>query len=461
MKKIVYSVAFVFIALFGSVALYLGYFTMFKRDDIAIHPYNRRLDHLETEVIRGRIYDSTGEVLAETVDERRSYPFGSRYAHVVGYAQNGKIGAEALANTELLYPDYQLQSIFRNAFMGEKFVGRDVVLTLDNRLQKGAEDALGDYRGAVVMLEPSTGKIKAMYSSPTFDPNKVTQNWETLIEDEERSPLVNRATHGLYPPGSIFKIIPALGAIQSIPDVESFVYECKGYIEKEGHKIQCYDGKAHGKVDLNSAFTKSCNTYFIALSDQIPFNKLGQLSEQLFFNKELPFDMEYTKSRFPVEGISSFDQLIAYIGQGKVLVTPMHMAMLASMIGNDGVLMEPYLFDYATNDAEAVLSKQLPEYVGAVIKEDEALRLQEMMRTVVEEGTATKLKGIDLEIGGKTGTAENETGKDHSWFIGFAKHPEEQQNSIAFAIIVENGGKGAKALSVAREVLEIYSELKE
>ncbi|MGL4344297.1 MAG: peptidoglycan D,D-transpeptidase FtsI family protein [Cellulosilyticaceae bacterium] len=460
MKKSIYSVAFLFIGLFGMVAIYLGYFTLFERDRIAMHPYNRRLDHLESEVIRGTIYDAQGEVLAQTKEGKRDYPFGSRYAHAVGYAQNGKIGAEALANTELLYPDYNITSIFRNAFMDEKFEGRDIVLTLDNRLQAAAAEALGDYRGAVVVLDPTTGKILTMYSSPTFNPNHLVENWEDLREDEARSPLVNRATHGLYPPGSIFKIFPTLSVIQN-PEAEEFVYECKGFIEKEGHKIQCYDGKAHGRVDLTKAFVKSCNAYFIALSNQVDFEQLAKTSEMLLFNAELPIDLEYAKSKFPVEGVSSFEQLAAYIGQGKVLVTPMHMAMVASIIANDGVLMKPYLFDYATNESKEVLSKRLPEYVGVYIDEKSCARLQELMRGVVEEGTAMRLSGIDLDIGGKTGTAQNATGKDHSWFMGFAKKSASVNNDLAFAIIVENGGQGAKALSVAKTVLKAYSNIAE
>ncbi|MGL4738104.1 MAG: peptidoglycan D,D-transpeptidase FtsI family protein [Cellulosilyticaceae bacterium] len=458
MKKAIYSVAFLFIALFCGVAIYLGYFTIFERDRIAIHPYNRRLDHLDQEVIRGKIYDSTGEVLAETVEGVRAYPYGRRYAHAVGYAQNGKIGAEALANTELLYPDYTLDSIFRNAFLGEKFEGRDVVLTLDNRLQAIAQEALGDYRGAVVMIEPSTGKIKAMYSNPTFNPNRIVEDWSELREDEARSPLVNRATNGLYPPGSIFKVFPTIGAMNS-GVAQTFTYECKGYIEKEGHRIQCYDGRVHGKLELEEAFAKSCNTYFIALSEQVPFKELAQVCEQLLFNADLPVDFDYAKSQFPTAQVSGFDQLAAYIGQGRVLVTPMHMAMVASIVANDGVLMKPYLFDHATNSKEDILSKQLPEYIEAYLDETQSKALQQLMRQVVSEGTASRLSEIDLEIGGKTGTAQNATGKDHSWFIGFAKPEESEKNTLAFAILVENGGQGAKALSVARALLQAYSEI--
>lgn len=458
MKKAIYSVAFLFIALFCGAAVYLGYFTVFERDRIAIHPYNRRLDHLDQEVIRGTIYDSTGEVLAETVEGIREYPYGRRYAHAVGYAQSGKIGAEALANTELLYPDYTIESIFRNAFLGDKFEGRDVVLTLDNRLQAIAQEALGDYRGAVVLIEPSTGKIKAMYSNPTFNPNRIVEDWDALREDETRSPLVNRATNGLYPPGSIFKIFPVIGAMTNGTD-QTFTYECKGYIEKAGHRIQCYNGRVHGEVDLEQAFAKSCNTYFIALSDKVPFGALADVCQKLLFNADLPVDFDYARSQFPTEQVSEFDQLAAYIGQGRVLVTPMHMAMVASIIANDGVLMKPYLFDHATNSKEEILSKQLPEYVEAYLDEVQSKALQEMMHQVVSEGTASRLNDLDLDIGGKTGTAQNATGKDHSWFIGFAKPEGNDKNTLAFAILVENGGEGAKALTVARALLQSYSDI--
>lgn len=450
--KAIYKIAWFFIVVFVALVIYMGYFTVSKSKSIAIHPYNKRLDHLENEVVRGTIYDASGKVLATTEEDARVYPYGSTYAHAIGYSQRGKYGIEALANVELLYPDYHISSLFQYAFNGTKFQGHDVVTTLDHQLQVAAEEGLGKRKGAVVVLEPTTGKIRAMYANPSFDPNTIKEQWDELSDDTTRSPLLNRATHGMYPPASVFKIMTTIAYLEGHqPD---FTYTCTGKIEKNGHVIQCYNGTAHGEVDLNSAFTKSCNAYFIALSDKVKPEEVQRVSERLLFNAPLSDKLQHKASSIALKDVSSFDTLAAYIGQGKTLVSPLHMAMVAGMIYNDGVLMAPYLVDYSMDEKGNTRYKQLPEYKGAYIDETICKTLQEMMVQVVEEGTASRIIHEGIRLGGKTGTAQNETGKDHSWFVGFAE--DEEKTPIAFAILVEQGGKGAKALDVADKLIHAY-----
>jgi len=209
-KKFIYGITCIYISLFAVLIFYVVYFTAIKQKQISVHPNNTRLNNLEQEVIRGNIYDTNMKLLATTTDEKRVYPKGSLYAHVVGYAQRGKTGVEALANTELLYPDYNIVSLFKNAFLNEKFEGRDIVLTLDDRYQEAVAQAMKGKKGGVIVIEPTTGKIKAMYANPGFNPNNINEDWETLSKDTKNSPLINRATNGLYPPGSTFKMITAL-----------------------------------------------------------------------------------------------------------------------------------------------------------------------------------------------------------------------------------------------------------
>jgi peptidoglycan glycosyltransferase len=448
-----------FILFFVGMIAYLAYFTSFERKKISVHPSNRRLDHLESEIVRGTIYDTNGVVLAITENDQRKYPFGSLYAHSVGYANQGKNGAEALVNTELLYPDYTLKSIFENAFFEEPFMGRDVVLTIEHTLQQSAEEGLKNKKGAVVILEASTGKIFAMYSNPTFNPNNLSSNWEYLIKDDVNSPLVNRVTQGLYPPGSIFKILPSIAYLQN-EFKEPFTHVCEGSITKGEHTIRCFNGTAHGEVDLKAAFEKSCNTYFIALEEYISPQSLQNLAEKLLFNKTLPTEIETSKSRLSIKGEDSFNVLASYMGQGKTLVSPMHMAMLSSLIINDGVLMEPYIFDYSMSKKGSIRLKNLPSYHSAYLQEEITTQMQQMMIGVVEKGTATAIKRSDIIIGGKTGTAQNETSEDHSWFVGFAYPENRKEEAIAFAVIVENGGKGAQALNVTRTIIDAYAKTK-
>lgn len=457
-NRYIYRVATVFLLLFIGVGVYIGYFTVVESKKLIVNPYNKRLDHLESEVVRGNILDKNGTVLATNEGNVRIYPYNELYAHSVGYVGHDKAGVESRANVELLYPNYNLKSVFAFAFAGEKFKGHDVYLTLDHNLQEAASQALGNYKGAVVVIEPGTGKIRALYSSPGFDPNTVGEDWEDLVEDTDRSVLLNRSTQGLYPPGSTFKILTTIAFLQQEGDKAfDYEYECKGVISKDGHDIKCNNGKAHGKVNLESAFIQSCNTYFVSLSEKIPPQSLRKVATELLFNKDLGAKIDYKKSLFKLDDKSdSFNKLATYMGQGETLVSPLHLAMIASIIYNDGVLMSPYIVDYSMNTKGKVDLKNLPQYQDTYLDEKMCETLRQLMVEVVEEGTGNRLYDKDLIIGGKTGTAENETGKDHSLFVGFAEPKEGNKESIVFAVVVEQGGKGGKAIDVSRAILSAY-----
>lgn len=457
-NRYIYRVAAVFLLLFVGVSIYMGYFTVVESKKLITNPYNKRLDHLENEVIRGDILDQNGVVLATHEEGKRIYPYNALYAHSVGYIGHDKAGVESRANVELLYPNYDLKSVFSFAFKGEKFKGHDVYLTLDHKLQEAASEALGDYKGAVVVIEPGTGKIRALYSNPGFNPNTVGADWEALVADTENSVLLNRSTQGLYPPGSTFKILTTIAFLEQEGDQAlDYVYDCKGIISKDGYDIQCNNGKAHGKVDLESAFTQSCNTYFVSLSEKIPPASLRKVATELLFNKDLGAQVDYKKSLFNLDDTSHlFNKLATYMGQGETLVSPLHLAMIGSIIYNDGVLMSPYIIDYSMDTKGKIGLKNLPQYKDTYLDEKTCETLRQLMIKVVEKGTASKLYDKDLIIGGKTGTAENETGKDHSLFVGFAEPREKNKEGIVFAVVVEQGGKGSKAIDVSRALLSVY-----
>lgn len=463
-KKMIYTIAGLFMLIFSVLIGYMVYFTIFKQKDMSIHAQNNRLNNLESEVIRGTIYDaSRGHVLA-TTDEtgKRVYPYGSLYAHAVGYSQYGKTGIEALANSELLYPEYNLISIVKMAFLNEKFQGRNVVTTLEHSYQTHIASAMEGKRGAIVVLDANTGMIKAMYSNPNFDPNDIEVDWNTLNADEKNSPLLNRATKGLYPPGSIFKVITSLAYIRQRDAQKSpydFAYDCTGSISGSQYTIKCFNGNVHGHVELSQAFAKSCNSYFVALGEQLSKGQLRQTAEALGFNGALDTDLGYSVSQFNMQSSdSAFEKAATAIGQGKTLTTPLHMAMLAATIANDGVCMKPYLIQYAMRpNNNETKDRHDAEIVGNIMTEKEAYTLQSLMEGVLDFGTAVTLPEKQLVVGGKTGTAENETGMDHSWFMGYAKDPNDESRSpIAFAIVVEGGGKGAQSLNIANAILEAY-----
>ena len=475
-RKMIYTIAAIFMILFGILIGYLIYFNLFKQKEMSTHSQNLRMSNLESEVIRGNIYDGSEEqILLATTDEEgmRVYPYDNLYAHVVGYCQNGKTGAEALANSELLYPSYSLSSIFKMAFFNEKFHGRNVVLTVDHRYQEAIAFGLKGKKGAAVVIEAGTGKILAMYSNPNFNPNDIVSEWQSLNTDEEERPLINRSTIGLYPPGSIFKVITTLAYMnqqKAVANKEAllaelhFNYDCPGYItgtqDGKTYRIACFNETAHGQVDLQTAFAKSCNGYFIALARTLPEGALKEAAEQLKFNSTIPTDIGYKISRFNLqETDGAFEHDATAIGQGKTLTNPFEMAWLAAAIANDGVAMKPYLIKYSMNQHGKV-KENMPAENGPIMDEAQAQTLQFLMEEVLDHGTAVTLPEEGLVVGGKTGTAENETKADHSWFMGYAKDPQKPEKpTIAFAVIVEGGGKGAQALGVSDQILRAYRSI--
>ena len=251
-------ITYLFVSLFLVLMGYIVYFNAVKAKTIINSPYNMRQDIFADRVIRGKILDKNGEVLAKTTvgedgKETREYPYGDLYSHVVGYASKGKAGLESVENFNLLTSNaFVLEKIMKE-FKGEKNIGDNVVTTLDTNLQQAAYDALGDNKGAVVVMEADTGKILSLVSKPTFDPNFVAENWAELNQDKD-SAMLNRAMQGKYAPGSTFKIVTALEYIRENSDYDSYQYKCTSKIEHEGTVIHCNNNKVHGMEDLRSSF---------------------------------------------------------------------------------------------------------------------------------------------------------------------------------------------------------------
>lgn len=439
---------------------YLIYFNTIKSDDFINSPYNTRQDTFADRVVRGKIMSSDGEVLAQTNvsedgTEERSYPYNNVFAHVVGYDSNGKSGLESEANFQLLSSHEFFLNQIRNEFMGTKNTGDTVVSTLNADLQTTAYNSLGDRRGAVVALEPSTGKILALVSKPDFDPNTISENWNTLVNDETNSSLLNRATMGQYPPGSTFKVVTALDYFRTRGSFNGFSFDCQGSITKENHTIQCYNGEVHGTEDFYTAFANSCNCAFAEIGTELGGVSLLKTSEDLLFNKKLPLT-SYRKSSFTLNGSSGIPLIMqTAIGQGNTLVSPMHMALITSAIANDGLLMKPYLIDKVTNAGGDTIRTTEPTDYKRLMTSNEAALLGKLMEGVVQKGTASALNGRGYTVAGKTGSAEyDENGSSHSWFIGYSN---VDKPDLVVAIIVEGGGTGSEAaVPIAADLFDAY-----
>lgn len=454
-------ISYLFVFIFVSLIGYMVYFNTVKSEEFINSPYNTRQDTFADRVVRGTIKSSDGEVLASTQvyedgTEARYYPYENIFSHVIGYDKKGKSGLESEANFLLLSSHAFFLEQLKNGFKDSKNIGDTVVSTLDANLQTTAYYALGDRRGAVVAIEPSTGKIRAMVSKPDFNPNTLESDWEYLISDNENSSLLNRATQGQYPPGSTFKIVTALAYLREHGTTDGFSYNCQGSITMDEHTIRCYNGTVHGQEDLPSAFASSCNSGFAQIGLDIGGNRLLETGESLLFNKKLPLDVEYQKSRLTVDNKSGRPLLMqTAIGQGNTLVSPMHMAMITAAIANDGVVMKPYLIERLENHSGTVIRETTPESYRKIMNASEASKLEELMQGVVERGTATALSGQGYTVAGKTGSAEfNELGNSHSWFVGYSNVDDPD---LAVAIIVENGGTGSEAaVPIAQSLFNAY-----
>lgn len=462
-NKSIMAVTCVVVGIFVCLMGYMGYFLQIKSETVINNSYNARLDRFSDRILRGEILSSDGRILAETLtgedgSETRNYPYGSLFAHVVGYSDRGKTGLEALGNFYLLSSHINLAEQTVNQLSGVKNIGDNVVTTLDVDLQQAASDALGDRKGAVVVMEPDTGKILAMVSKPGFNPNTLREDWEALISgDNKEAQLLNRAVQGVYPPGSTFKIVTALAYMREHPgDWQDFTFDCDGVFEWKDYRISCYHENAHGVQTLEEAFANSCNGAFASLGLELNLNRMMELTGQLLFNRDLPLDIAYSKSSYAMgNGADDWERLQTAIGQGNTQMTPIHNAILTAAIANGGVAMKPYLIDHVESAAGEEVKKFLPAAYGSLMEPGEAENLSRLMRKVVTDGTGSAVRTEDYAVAGKTGSAEFETGKEsHAWFTGFAPAEDPQ---LVVTVIVEEGGSGGKvAAPIARTLFDLY-----
>ena len=454
-------VTYLFVGLFLVMMGYIVYFTAIKSKEIINSPYNVRLDSMAERVVRGDIVDKDGNVLAETKvskdgTETRHYPYGKKYAHVIGYDSKGKAGLESVQNFNLLTSNSFILEQIANQVQDKKNMGNTVVTTLDTKLQEAAYDALGSYKGAVVVMEVSTGKILAEVSKPTFNPNTIGEDWEWLTTDEE-SALLNRATQGAYAPGSTFKLVTTLAYMRQQPLYRDYSYFCEGEYTENNTTIHCANKRKHKEEDLAQSLAYSCNASFVNIGLQLNRTDYRNAAEDLLFNAKLPSDLPYRKSNFSLDKNSTTEeQMMTAIGQGKTMTSPYHLALISSAIANGGVLMKPYLVSEIQNAAGTTVKKFKPERYKKLMTSEEASVLKEYMTGVIEYGTATALNNKKYSVAGKTGTAEYSSDKDkaHSWFTGFTNvdNPE-----LAISVVVESADQSGKsAVSVAKRVLDAY-----
>lgn len=465
MKDSIRRVTAAFLVAFIAVAARLAYVGVVRAPSLSAHPRNPRVTAARREIVRGSIFLSGGEPVARDVAPGgpRLYVGPLSLAHLVGYedARYGVAGLEASYNSELLGLDGRswLESFVRSVFSaGHGHArGNDIVLTIDLEVQQAAERAMAGRRGAAVALDPRTGAVLAMVSNPGFSPSQISSAWERLVEDEA-SPLFNRATLGLYPPGSAVKPMIAAIALSSGAVSVDETFRCEGAIRVgtragDDREISCPGGKAHGNVNLSSALAYSCNVAFAQIGWRVGGEKLYNGLRSFHFGAALPFDVPTAAGVITVADAGLDRATVAQIsiGQGTLLASPLEMACAVGAIGNGGVMRRPYVVREVRDPDGAVLRRTPSVILCVPVPAEDAGLVKDMMVGAVARGTARAAGLPGVRVAGKTGTAQNPHGAPHAWFVGFAPADDPR---CAVAVVLENGGSGgAVAAPVAREIL--------
>lgn len=465
-------VALLFALLFGSTT----YFQVIDQDRLNADPRNVRTVYNEFGRHRGTIVVD-GEPIASSSESddsygyQRTYQQGAMYAPITGYYSvvYGFTGLERSMNETL---SGEADSLFYQRVLdtisGRPPSGANVELTIDANAQKKAWDALDGRRGAVVALDPHTGAILAMVSSPSYDPNRLaTHNrkdaakaWTELNDDPQR-PLSNRAIAGnQYPPGSTFKLIVAAAALESgryepgtkIPGPGTYKLPLSTSVMNNhagGDTTPCGPGDASSLAD---ALRQSCNTSFALLGQELGADALQKTATDFGFGQKLSIPLRVTPSSIASD-MDAAQLATTSIGQYETKVTPLEMAMVAGAIASDGAVMQPQLVQSVRTRDLSEIDRLTPKELNRPLTAANAEAMRSMMQGVVTDGTgkAAVIDGVD--VGGKTGTAQWATGKaPHSWFVGYARAGDR---SVAVAVIVEEGGYGSRvAAPIAKDVME-------
>jgi peptidoglycan glycosyltransferase len=465
-NKNLYSIVFigsVFIVLFALMISYICVFSISNKQEMMDNSYNTHQALLKKQNSRGSIYSADNQILARTIkndngDEIREYPYEKVFAHIIGFSSHGRSGIEDMANYYLINSNISINSKANAYENEEKFPGDNLYTTLNTKLQETAYEALSAHKGAVIVSDVRTGEILAMVSKPDFDPNNLDKEWVEMTTDEDNTQLLNRATQGIYPPGSTFKIMTALEYFrENGENYKNYHYSCNGKFTFGDSTINCFHGESHGNVDFTLSFAKSCNSSFANMAVTLDRDSFNNTLSGLLFGSELPWEMNHKKSTAICnEGLSDNDIMQLGIGQGKTTVTPLHMHLITSAIANDGELVNPRVMDRVVTEEGKVIKSFYENDKQRLLTEEEATFLRDLMHEVVEKGTASKLKGQSYTAAGKTGSAEfkDSTSDSHAWFTGFAPYENPE---IAVTIIVENAGSGGEfAVPIAKRIFDKY-----
>jgi penicillin-binding protein A len=460
----------VVVVLFGVLVGFTSRWTVFEADALRDNPKNRRELLEEQQIRRGLIRAADDAVLARSLKQAdnsyvRTYPAGRLFSHAVGYSfvRQGRAGLERYYDDDLSGRNSELGSLI-DRLSGSEQEGDNLLTSLDPGAQRVALQQLGGRKGAVVALDPKTGAIKVMASVPGYDPNTVkSQSQFNALNRDRDSPLFNRTTQSGYPPGSTFKVVTAIAAIDSGRYKPDSRISGRNGKTISGVPLNNDAGESFGDITLTEALTHSVNTVFGEVGEKIGKATMKKYMDRLGFGAPVQVDLprderaasgERQRGRIIPATSGAVDVGRMAIGQDKLTVTPLQMAMVAASVANGGRLMKPHIADRVVDRDGRTVDRIEPEELSQVMTPDTAAQVGAMMSQVVKEGTGTAaaLEGID--VAGKTGTAEVDHGcPNQLWFIAFAP---AQDPRVAIAVTVEcgTGFGGTVAAPIAKAVMQ-------
>ena len=464
-----------FVVLFAVLIGFTSYWSVLDAEGLEDNPSNRRALIREQKIPRGLILASDGRTeLARSVpsgrgEDRiytRTYPTQGLFSHPVGYSyiRNGRISLERSRNDALAGEEDEFESIF-TGLEGREREGLDVVTNLSVQGTEAAVAALGGRKGAVVAIEPQTGKVRVMVSVPEYDANLVPTEFGRLNRDPNK-PLLNRTTQELYPPGSTFKVVTATAALDSGKVTPESIIDGSSPRDVSGVPLANAGGTSFGSISFTDALTNSVNTVFAQVGEQVGARTLVEYMKRYGFYADPHLD--YPDEQMIPSGVingdgdyveSGFDVGRVAIGQGglegEIRAAPVQMAQVAAAVANGGRLMRPQLTDRIVRKDGRVAERIEPDLQSTVMKPETAEQLTAMMSRVVEEGTGTAAALAGITVAGKTGTAEVGANREFTqpWFIAFAP-VENPRMAIAVTVERTTGQGGTVAAPIAKTVLE-------
>lgn len=447
-------------ALYALVAFFMAGIIFFvstltiNASDWALSRYNKHIYDGNTLNVAGSIFDSKGELLVGTQDGKRVYNESAAVRKATLHAIGDSDG----------YISTGIQSVYSDELIGYNFIngiysiskfgtGNNIRLTLDSDVCVTALNALNGRKGTVGVYNYKTGEIICMVSSPTYDPeNKPTEAIEKNANGKYDGIYLNRFLSGVYTPGSVFKAITCVSAVNNISDIFSQTFYCDGSIDiPGGGEVKC--SGVHGTVTFKDAFAHSCNCAFATIANELGADALAETANELGFNRSFKMgDTVIAKSSFDVSSVNNTDLAWAGIGQYTTLLNPYHMMMIMGAIANSGNPASPYVVKSIETPDGKVIDEAKTQNVGQLIEPATADIVRDMMRyNVTSYYKDWRFPG--LELAGKTGTAELDGNQEsHAWFTGFST---KEDCPLAFVVIVENGGAGfSQAMPIANTVMQ-------